>query len=151
LLPPEIKSRGRLHFKLAKLQAEMRQPGAWALLRDGQGRLTEGTGSNFFAVVDSVLRTCAEAEVVPGVTRSVVLELTDRLAVPTVQRAVHTSELDDVTEAFFTSTVVGLVHVRSIDRKFLNGGASGPITRQLQEAFAAETTRDYAKSEPDSA
>ncbi|MCM8819073.1 MAG: aminotransferase class IV, partial [Candidatus Omnitrophica bacterium] len=54
---PKIKNRSRLHFYIAKKQAETIDPEAFALLLDIDGYLTESTGANFFIVKNGVLYT----------------------------------------------------------------------------------------------
>src|SRR5437762_1801513 len=54
---PRTKQRSRLHWWLAEQEAHASDPGAIALLLDGEGRVTETAGANFLAVCDGIVIT----------------------------------------------------------------------------------------------
>ena len=86
-LDPKIKHHSRMNFNLATLEANDLDPGAWALLRDMDGNLSEGTGYNYFLVTDGVIRTAAEKAILQGVSRGTVIDLADQLGIPLVEVA----------------------------------------------------------------
>ncbi len=104
------------------------------------GRLLEGLSSNFFAVVDGVLRT-EEADALSGVTRSLVLELAEGL-LPVDRRAVQQSELPRTSEAFLTSVSREVLPVVRIDERPVAAGEVGPWTRAILRRFAALVARE---------
>ncbi len=105
-----------------------------------KGCLLEGLSSNFFAVVDGVLRT-DEERVLLGVTRSLVLEMADGL-VAVERSAVRVAELPRASEAFLTSVSREVLPVVRIDGRSLGEGRVGPVTRRIREGFAALVERD---------
>jgi branched-chain amino acid aminotransferase len=123
-------------------------PGAHEGLLIGEGgEILEGLSSNFFGVVGGVLRTEAE-RVLPGVTRSQVLELA-RGVVDVSSTAVRTSELPSLQEAFLTSASRGVLPVARIDDLAVGAGRPGPVTRDLMarfEAFAESEAEDLLAS-----
>lgn len=106
-----------------------------ALLVDVEGYLLEGTSSNFFAVRDGVLYT-AEAGVLDGITRQMVLALAARLALPVRRQAVHLRDLPCLQEAFITSASRAILPVVKIDDKPVGAGQVGLMTRRLMQAYA---------------
>lgn len=113
---------------------------AEGLMTDADGSILEGLSSNFFAVLHGELRT-EEARVLPGVTRSILLELADGF-VPLRPEAVHRTDLREVSEAFVTSVSREILPVVEIDGGTLGDGRPGPVTRELMQRFAALVARE---------
>jgi branched-chain amino acid aminotransferase len=110
------------------------------LLVADDGALLEGLSSNFFAIRGGVLHT-EEERVLAGVTRSLVLEVAQRL-LPVRRAAVQKDELALLEEAFVTSVSREVLPVVRIDGHAVGGGRVGPKTRQILEAFAALLERE---------
>jgi branched-chain amino acid aminotransferase len=141
---PHVKALSHLIAMMARRQA--RDVGAdEALLTDAEGRVLEGAGSNVFAVVRGRLVTApADAGLLAGVTRAVVLELARAAGIDVAERRLDVSELAGADEAFLTSTTRELVPLRALDGRTIGSGSAGTVTRRLQEAYAAEVARERA-------
>lgn len=135
LLDPTIKTRSRIHYHLANFQAEDIRPGAWAVLATPDGRLTEGTSGNLFAVLGGELVTPQLKDVLAGVTRGTVLELAREMKIPFVERDLSRSEAAQASELFLTSTSIGILHAHSYEGRAISGGAIGPFTARLRAAL----------------
>ena len=135
LLDSSIKSRSRLHYQLANLQADAMQRGSTAALVDPEGFLTEGSSGNLFVVRGGRLETPLPRNLLPGVTRHLVLELAERLGVPARETDITIAEAEQADEMFLTSTTIGILHARSLNGHTFGTGKIGPITRRLQEAL----------------
>lgn len=105
-----------------------------AIMIDEEGRLKEGLSSNFFAVRQGSLWTAGEG-VLPGVTRSLVLESARRLGIETRLEAVGLGQVTDIQEAFITSSSRGVVPVVKIDDALVGEGEPGKITRLIAADF----------------
>ena len=81
-LDPKLKHLSRMNMSIAELEANDLDPGAWPILTDKDGYLTEGSGYNVFIVTDGVLRTPTERAILAGVSRGMVLDLADGLGLP---------------------------------------------------------------------
>ena len=110
------------------------------LLVADDGALLEGLSSNFFAISGGELRT-EEERVLAGVTRSLVLEVAERL-LPVRRAAVRKDELSLVDEAFVTSVSREVLPVVRVDGRALGDGRVGPKTRAIVEAFEALVERE---------
>ncbi len=109
-----------------------------ALLADTMGRLSEGTGSNVFVVLDGRLLTPARsAGCLDGVTRALVLELTEA-----EEADIPMSELARASELFLTSTGRGVQAVHRLDDRDLP--APGPATMAARRALD-----DHLAAHPD--
>ena len=103
----------------------------------------EGTTSNVFAVIDGQLATPQE-EILPGVTRDVVLEITKPVFNPQL-RTISRDELYQAEEIFLTSSNKEVLPVRQVDEKTIGNGKPGKITREVQELFRDYTGRYDSK------
>jgi branched-chain amino acid aminotransferase len=110
------------------------------LLVTRDGRILEGLSSNVFFVLRGELRT-AGAEVLPGVTRSILLELAAEVLLLRLE-PVRQGELPEVSEAFLTSVSRGILPLVGVDGRALGDGRPGPRTGALSERFAALVERE---------
>lgn len=110
------------------------------LLVAPDGSLLEGLTSNVFAVKDDVLRT-EERRVLPGVSRSMVLDLADGV-LPVERRAVTTADVPHLAEVFLTSVSREVLPVVEVDGHRIGDGAPGPAARELLRRFRALVARE---------
>ena len=80
-LSPRAKTHNYINLILADREAKAQSPDAWGLLLDTHGNLCEGLGSNLFLVRNGVLLTPRERFVLPGVSRSVIFNLAERIGI----------------------------------------------------------------------
>ncbi len=104
LMDPKVKSRSRLYYRMAEIEAQRRVPGGWAVLTDDDGFITEGTGSNFMIVRDGELISPEPRNMLLGVTRAVVIDLALELDIPFRETNFSAYEVLNADEAFFCST-----------------------------------------------
>ena len=81
-LDPKVKHYSRMNFTLAELEANDADPGAWAILTDNEGNLTEGIGYNVLLVTDGVIRSPGDRAILQGVSRGMVFDLARQLDIP---------------------------------------------------------------------
>ena len=143
-LPAHVKSRGRLQYLLANLQAEKLQPGSWPVLVDPMGFVTEGTSFNVFFVHEGKLCTPPVEDVLVGVTRGLVLKLAQELSIPTVEDSLPLAFAQQADEVFVTSTSIGILHARAFDGQQVGDGSVGPVTSRLRAALHENLELDFA-------
>ncbi len=105
-----------------------------ALMLDYKGRVAESTGSNLFCVRDGVLKTPVPECFLNGLTRQTVIQLAADLGIPVEETTIMPEELSRVQEIFVTGTAAEIMPVGRIDQQDYE---TGPVTRRLQEAYAA--------------
>ena len=135
-LDPKLKHLSRMNMSIAELEANDLDPGAWPILTDKDGYLTEGSGYNVFIVTDGVLRTPTERAILAGVSRGMVLDLADGLGLPATVEHLQPYDAYTADEAFFTSTPFCVLPVTYIDKRPMGDGKPGPITMQLLAAWS---------------
>jgi D-alanine transaminase len=139
----DIKSVSLLPNVLAK-QAAREQGGREAWLVDAQGRITEGASSNAWIVArDGKLVTHPLGRgILPGVTRSVVIDAIRAQGLAFEERPFTVEEAYAAREAFITSASQIVLPVVRIDGRPVGNGAPGLITTALRRDYRsyAETT-----------
>ena len=116
-------------------------PGIHELLMVNRaGEILEGISSNFYAVIDGVLRTAGQ-DVLEGITRHIVLQEAAAV-IPIDYRPLKVSELDRVTEAFITSASREVMPVSQIDEHIIGSGQPGSITQTLLAKYREELGRN---------
>jgi len=131
---PEHKSLNYLPGVIGKTLADHRGAYEGLFVRDGKF-LTEGTTSSVFVVRGGRVVTPPEEGILPGVTRRLVLAAAESAGIPTAERALRTSALNDANEVFLTSSVAEIVPVVKVDGRRVGDGKPGLVTRQLQRLY----------------
>jgi len=144
LLDDKLKTRSRLHYQLANFQAAEIRAGAWAALVDPAGHLTEGTSGNLFLVRDGELLTPKAKNLLPGITRHLVIELAEKIKQPWREADLTTADAATADEVFVTSTSIGILHARSFDGATVRDGKIGPISSRMRAGLAEFMGVDFA-------
>ena len=135
MLNPSVKSLNYLNNILGKIEA-IDAGVAEAIMLNEKGNVAECTGDNIFIVKDGTLITPpAEAGILLGITRSVVMRLAGELGVPLVEKNIKPKDLYAADECFLTGSAAEVISVTKIDDKPIGGGQAGPITQKLLESF----------------
>jgi branched-subunit amino acid aminotransferase/4-amino-4-deoxychorismate lyase len=142
---PHIKHRSRLHFYLAEREARLRDPEAWALLLDLKGKVTETNGANFLIVERGAIVSPTTRNILPGVSRNVVIEIAEKLGIPFAEHDFSVSAAMNADEAFLTSTPYCIMPVTSIDGRAVGNGKPGPVFQRLLESWTEEVGVDIKR------
>jgi branched-chain amino acid aminotransferase len=135
-LPADAKTHNYLNGILARLElrratTETHRPDE-ALMRDVEGYVAEGATSNVFFVDDGTLRTPEPGDLLPGVTRAVVLDLVEREPFPVETGRYTLDDVRDADEAFLTNSTWEVRPVETVDGIAVGGG---PITELLRRLY----------------
>ena len=103
-----------------------------ALFLDEDGCVTECATSNLFFVRGGDLCTASEQmNILPGITRGVVMEAARRGGRNVLDRWWPFRELRDADEAFLTNSIMEVMPVTEIAGQRIGDGAPGQVTREL--------------------
>jgi branched-chain amino acid aminotransferase len=103
---------------------------------DTFGYLSEGSGQNLFIVREDILYTPPiTASILPGITRSSVLQLARDLGIRVREEMLPREMLYIADEAFFAGTAVEITPIRTVDKVAIGNGRRGPVTEAIQRAF----------------
>lgn len=136
---PTLKTGNYLESVMATREARL--VGAHeALVRDGVGRITEGSSSNVFLVAGGRLRTPPiHAGLLPGITRAAVIELCQGAGLAVDEVHLWPTDLELAEEMFLTSSIRGVLPVTRCGAHTVGDGRPGPITKQVMTLYDAAT------------
>ena len=131
-----IKTVSLLPNVLAKQQAS--QESAFeVLLIDSEGRVTEGSSTSSFLVVDGVVKTTPLGpSILAGITREVVIEIAYNLNMRFREESSLLQDYFEADEVFLVGTATEIVPVIEIDGNTIGNGVAGPMTRRLRGSFS---------------
>jgi len=122
---------------LAKTEA--RKNGAYeAWFVDKDGFVTEGASTNAW-IVDkegNVVTRQLSNDILPGVTRRVILEAASGAQLQIIERKFSVAEAREAREAFISSASGAAIPVVAIDGVPVGDGKPGPLTRRIRELYA---------------
>lgn len=128
---------------LAVAQQAAREAGEADALLVRDGLALEGAHNNVFFVFDEVLVTHPTSnQILPGVTRALVLEEARSHGIPVDERPVSLAELAHASEVFFTGTTTEVRPTVRIDGRPVGQGGVGPLTRRIRDLFLARVERE---------
>jgi len=122
LLEPKVKSRSRIHYKFAYLEAEERGRGEWPIMLDPDGHVAEGPGYNVFMVKDGAVFTPEGRNVLRGISRRYIWELCENLGVPFLEKNLSVFDLVQADELFVTATPFCILPVTKLNGQKIGKG-----------------------------
>jgi len=131
----EIKSLNYLNSILAKIEANI-----WgvdeAIVLDKNGFVCEGVAENIFMVKKGKLYTPPTyTGALRGITAEAVQDLAKSLGYDVKETIITPFQLFNADEVFFTGTASEIIPLREINKRQINDGKPGTITRRLQAEF----------------
>ena len=98
--------------------------------------MIEGSASNVFVIRDGAILTPPKGEqMLPGVTRDLVLELAEQHALPCHETDISEDTLRQADEVWVTSSTREIVPVTSLDGKAVGDGLPGPAWKSMIELY----------------
>ena len=130
----DIKSIALLGNVLLRQQAEDVGAGEAILIRDGL--VTEGSSTNPFLVMDGEILTPPKSnQVLPGVTRELLLEIAREAGIPCAERAISRDELETADEIWIASSSREVQPVTRLDGIPISEGVPGVMWRRMDTLF----------------
>ena len=144
-VPADVKTHNYLNGIRARLELRRAATDEFAadeaLLRTTDGAIAEGATSNVFFVDGGVIKTPGEdCDILPGVTRDVVVELAQEEDFQIEAGRYDVGALRDADEAFLTNTTWEIRPIASVDGIEVG---SGPMTKLLSRLFEERVEERY--------
>lgn len=117
---------------LAKIEANAAGADG-AVMMDIEGYVSEVNATNIFFVHNSKVLSPFADSCLPGITRSIVIDLCKENDIPVAEKRLSMAEMYSADECFTTGTMGELVPAVEIDKRTIGDGTKGPITEQLQK------------------
>lgn len=107
-----------------------------AILIGSDGTITEGSHTSVFGVLEgAVLTAPLAANVLPGITRQLVVQLANRAGIPLREESLREQHLHRLSELFLTGTTVDVLPVTRVDGRPVGDGRPGPVAARLRDAY----------------
>jgi branched-chain amino acid aminotransferase len=137
-MPPAAKGTGMyINSSMAKIEA-LKAGYDEAILLSPQGYVSECTGENLFVVRRGrIVTPPISAGALEGITQDSVMTIARDLGYDIEFGNILRSDLYTAEEAFLTGTAAEVVPINSVDDRVVGHGRPGPITRKVQEVYAA--------------
>lgn len=146
LIDPKVKNRSRIHYLMANIQVSgYAGDNNWALLLDTDNFIAEGTGDNFFIVKDGALYTAEPRNILRGISREYVMELSEELGIPCFEKNMDVYDVANADEAFMTGTPFCILPVTSLGGDKIGDGKMGGITRKLLKTWSDKVGVDIVE------
>ncbi len=131
----DVKTTQLLWASLMKTEAI--KAGADDVWLERDGVVLEGSSNNAFIVTqeDAILTRPNSREILPGITRRVLLELCERDQIQLEERFFTVEEATAAKEAFVTAASSWVVPVVSINNVQVGDGKPGPISEKLRALY----------------
>ena len=130
----DIKSIALLPNVLAIQSAREQNCNEVILHRDG--RVTEGGSSNVFAVLGTTVITPSKGpDILPGITRDILLELLRANKISVQERRLTLTELRSAEEIWLTSSTREVLPVTKLDGEPVGGRKPGPVWKKAYALF----------------
>ncbi|MBX7126942.1 MAG: branched-chain-amino-acid transaminase [Cyclobacteriaceae bacterium] len=105
------------------------------LLLDMHGFVAEGPGANFFYEKDGVIYTPPAGSILPGITRDTVISICRELEIPVEETLFRPEDLYEADSAFFSSTMLEIVGIESIEGQPFRKKWKGSLSAHIQETY----------------
>ncbi|MBE9564995.1 MAG: aminotransferase class IV [Proteobacteria bacterium] len=100
------------------------------------GRVTEGTASNVFLIKNGVLVTPPTGkQLLPGITRDLVIEIAKNNAILVEEREIQQSELNDADEIWMTSSTREVAPVIKLNGEVVGSGVAGEMWKRMMDLY----------------
>ena len=120
-----------------------REHGCNEVILHRDGRVTEGGSSNVFAVLGtSVITPSKTPEILPGITRDLLIELLRANKVPLQERRLTLTELRSAEEIWLTSSTREVLPVTRLDGEPVGSRKPGPLWKKAYALFQERKRRD---------
>ena len=106
-----------------------------AILLDHNGNIAEASAANIFCLHKGLLVTPMRGAILPGITRTTVIQLPGCGGIRTIPCNISPAELLESEEVFLCGTAYEILPVSQINDVVIGNGAPGPVTKLLWKQY----------------
>lgn len=108
-----------------------------AILVDDAGFITEGSRSNIFMVKGDVVLTSKLENVLPGITRQVIIKICEKLGIVLDEKNIHESNLESLDGLFISGTSPKVLPIKNVD-EFSFNSSKNTIINSIMNGYEVE-------------
>jgi len=131
----KAKATGNYLYSMLALKDALNSGFDEALILDIDNNVNEGSGENFFMIIDDTFYTPRDGTVLNGITRQTIMEIASDLNYKVEEKDISVEDVKSCDEAFFTGTAAEVTPIIQVDDKKINNGKPGKITKQIQTIY----------------
>ena len=131
----KAKATGNYLYSMLALKDALNSGFDEALILDIDNNVNEGSGENFFMIIDNTFYTPKDRTVLNGITRQTIMEIASDLNYKVEEKDISVEDVKSCDEAFFTGTAAEVTPIIQVDYKKINNGKPGKITKQIQTIY----------------
>jgi len=131
----KAKATGNYLYSMLALKDALNSGFDEALILDIDNNVNEGSGENFFMIIDNTFYTPKDGTVLNGITRQTIMEIASDLNYKVEEKDISVEDVKSCDEAFFTGTAAEVTPIIQVDDKKINNGKPGKITKQIQKIY----------------
>lgn len=109
-----------------------------ALMLDMNGYVAQAPSTNLFIEKNGELFTPSKGHILPGITRSIVMNICRELDIPVTEKMISIEELESAESAFLCSTGAEIAGIESIDAKPFKKKWEDSLGALIQEAYRSQ-------------
>lgn len=127
-----------------KVTKTIEERNVWdVVLKNHHGELTEGGRTNLFFIQNNTIITAPEKQVLPGITRQIVISICEELKIPIEEKIIKELDLETFESAFFTGTSPGIIAIQKIDDYVFD--VSSSILLNISAKYKSRVERDISE------
>ena len=141
-LSSKIKNRNRLHMWIGEQEVRTGDSNAMPLYLDIHGNITETGGSNFVIFRDGEVVSPRRANILWGISLTVLTEILEEMGVPFVEQDIQSYDVVNADEAWLPTTPYCLGPVVRFNGEPIGEGRPGPMWRRVIERWSEIVGKD---------
>tara|TARA_S200000501_G_scaffold19238_1_gene17127 strand:- start:39 stop:953 length:915 start_codon:yes stop_codon:yes gene_type:complete len=131
----KAKASGNYLYSMLALKDALNSGYDEALILDIDDNVNEGSGENFFTIINNTIHTPKDATVLNGITRQTVMKIARNLNYNVEETNISVDDVKSSDEAFFTGTAAEVTPIIQVDDVKINDGRPGEITKKIQKIY----------------
>ena len=131
----KAKASGNYLYSMLALKDALNSGYDEALILDIDDNVNEGSGENFFMIMNNTIHTPKDATVLNGITRQTVMKIARDLNYRVEETNISVDDVKSSNEAFFTGTAAEVTPIIQVDNVKINDGKPGEITKKIQKIY----------------
>ena len=131
----KAKASGNYLYSMLALKDALNSGYDEALILDIDDNVNEGSGENFFMIINNTIHTPKDATVLNGITRQTVMKIARNLNYNVEETNISVDDVKSSDEAFFTGTAAEVTPIIQVDNVKINDGKPGEITKKIQKIY----------------
>ena len=131
----KAKASGNYLYSMLALKDALNSGYDEALILDIDDNVNEGSGENFFMIINNTIHTPKDATVLNGITRQTVMKIARDLNYRVEETNISVDDVKSSDEAFFTGTAAEVTPIIQVDNVKINDGKPGKITKKIQNIY----------------